>query len=632
MDERIRARTARGRAADDLPVEIVERKGVGHPDSVCDALAEELSRRLCRYYRDAFGLVLHHNVDKVLLCGGAARPAFGGGTVTKPMEIYLAGRATAAYGGQAIPVHDIAIASAREWLAENLRGIDVARHVAIHSVVKPGSTELVELFARAARSGIRHANDTSCGVGFAPLTRLESVVYEVERQLNSAAFKSAHPETGEDVKVMGLRRGNAISLTVSCAMVGRELANLDAYRAAVADVAAAATATAQRAASGAVEVAVNAADDYAAGSVYLTVTGTSAEAGDDGEAGRGNRVNGLITPYRPMTMESAAGKNPISHVGKIYNVAAGLIANEIVEALPEVSQVECRLVSRIGRPVSQPEAVDIELRVRTGSVDRRIRRAAERVAMQRLSALDELADGLIAGDVAIDRWPLGYPAAEATWRDARRRLLAEISEEARLVARSTGRSQYASRVMAALGRVPRHAFVPPRERPAAYANVPLPIAYSQTISQPFIVALMTELLDLTPRSRVLEIGTGSGYQCAVLAELADRVYSIEIVEPLLKAAAGVLAELGYENVEVRAGDGYAGWPDAAPFDAIIVTAGAREVPPPLLAQLAPGGRMVIPVGDGLRGQELLLIEKDASGVVRRRDVLAVAFVPFTRAD
>jgi protein-L-isoaspartate(D-aspartate) O-methyltransferase len=260
-----------------------------------------------------------------------------------------------------------------------------------------------------------------------------------------------------------------------------------------------------------------------------------------------------------------------------------------------------------------------------------LRRAAERIAKQRLGALDPLADALISGDVAIDRWPLGYPQPEQNWREARRRLVGEIADEARAVARSTGRTHYAAKVMAALGRVPRHAFVPARERPAAYSNIPLPIGHSQTISQPFIVALMTDLLDVGPRSRVLEVGTGSGYQCAVLAELVEHVYSIEIVEPLATQARTVLTVLGYDNVTVRAGDGYEGWPDAAPFDAIIVTAGAADVPPPLLEQLAPGGRMVIPVGDRLRGQELVIIEKDARGRVKRRDVLAVAFVPFTRA-
>jgi S-adenosylmethionine synthetase len=628
----VRARPAFQRAGDALTTEIVERKGVGHPDTVCDALAERLSRSLSRHYREAFGLVLHHNVDKVLLVGGAARPSFGGGEIVKPIEIYMAGRATDDFRGKHVPVEALAVDGSRQWLAENLHAVDAHKDIHIHCAVKPGSHELVELYRRAARTGIRHANDTSCGVGFAPLSRLESIVYEVERVLNAARFKSAHPATGEDIKVMGVRRGKRYSLTVSCALIGRFTPDLDAYRATKAAIEETARATASRIAGQSVEVVVNAADDIQAGSVYLTVSGTSAEAGDDGEAGRGNRTNGLITPYRPMTMESVAGKNAITHVGKIYNVAASLIAEDIVDAIPEVKGAECRLVSRIGASIAEPDACDIALTASRGVPGRGVRQAAERIAHQRLQALEALGDALIDGDVAIDRWPLGRPRRESAWREARRRLVAEIEDEARMVASYTGRARYAPSVLAALARVPRHEFVPARERDAAYVNVPLPIGHGQTISQPFIVALMTELLDLDARSRVLEIGTGSGYQCAVIAEIAARVHSIEIVEPLATTAAATLGALGYRNVSVRAGDGYQGWPEAAPFDAIIVTAGATDIPPPLVAQLKPGGRLVIPVGHRHGGQQLIVLTKAEDGSVSRRDVLAVAFVPFTRAD
>jgi protein-L-isoaspartate(D-aspartate) O-methyltransferase len=193
----------------------------------------------------------------------------------------------------------------------------------------------------------------------------------------------------------------------------------------------------------------------------------------------------------------------------------------------------------------------------------------------------------------------------------------------------TGISQLSDRVMAALGSVPREEFVPTAYRHLAYDNTPLPIAAGQTISQPLIVALMTELLDPQPGDIVLEVGTGSGYQAAVLSSLVRQVYSIEIVEELARSADAVLHELGYDNVVIRAGDGYAGWPEYAPFDGIIVTAAAEELPPPLLQQLKPGGKLVIPVGETHGYQELLLIEVDNKGAINKQSVLPVRFVPLT---
>lgn len=212
-------------------------------------------------------------------------------------------------------------------------------------------------------------------------------------------------------------------------------------------------------------------------------------------------------------------------------------------------------------------------------------------------------------------------------RNAMLDTIAALTRETRF---ETGRATLSERVMAALNKVPRHRFVPSGEERHAYDNRPLPIGHGQTISQPFIVALMTDLLDLKAGDKVLEIGTGCGYQAAVLAELAREVYTIEIVVPLAKEAAARLAVLGYRNVSARSGDGYLGWPEQAPFDAIMVTAGAREVPPALVQQLKPGGKLVIPVGPQWSGQELLVIEKDASGKTATRKVLAVRFVPLTR--
>jgi protein-L-isoaspartate(D-aspartate) O-methyltransferase len=223
----------------------------------------------------------------------------------------------------------------------------------------------------------------------------------------------------------------------------------------------------------------------------------------------------------------------------------------------------------------------------------------------------------------------GNVTAEAQDSHARERsrMLEEIALLTRETRLDTGRAALAERVMAAMAKVPRHEFVPADQRRNAYQNRPLPIGSGQTISQPFIVALMTDVMDVKPTHKVLEIGTGSGYQAAVLAELAAVVYTIELVEPLGREAAERLKHLGYRNVVTRIGDGYQGWPEHAPFDAIMVTAAPREVPQPLIDQLKPGGRLVVPVGGQLAGQTLLIVEKQLDGKTTRRNVLGVRFVP-----
>jgi protein-L-isoaspartate(D-aspartate) O-methyltransferase len=224
------------------------------------------------------------------------------------------------------------------------------------------------------------------------------------------------------------------------------------------------------------------------------------------------------------------------------------------------------------------------------------------------------------------------PDAEGQDRYAapRKAMVDTIVALTRETAAETGRASLDGRVLTAMNKVPRHRFVPADQEPNAYANRPLPIGNGQTISQPFIVALMTDMLGLKATDRVLEIGTGCGYQAAVLAELAREVYTIEIVAPLAREAAARFAELGYRNINARSGDGYRGWPAHAPFDAIIVTAAAPEVPPALIEQLKPGGKLVIPVGAQWSGQELRIIEKDQHGKTTTRNALAVRFVPLTR--
>ncbi|HUY90400.1 MAG TPA: methionine adenosyltransferase [Pirellulales bacterium] len=342
-------------------VEIVERKGLGHPDTICDSLAEEFSLALSRYYLDRFGLILHHNVDKALLCGGSARAAFGGGEVLAPLDIYMSGRATAEFDSAVVPIEELARASCLDWLRRRFHALDPEQHVRLHVQTRPGSSDLVQLYLRQRETGLWLANDTSCGVGYAPLSKLERTVYEVERRLNDPDFKTQHPETGEDIKLMGVRTGDRVELTVACAFVDRFVSDREDYLAKKSLLIDAIRGIAEPMLASPVEISLNAADDPESGNVFLTVTGTSAEAGDDGEVGRGNRANGLITPGRPMTMEATAGKNPVTHVGKLYNVAAMLIAEALVEHVPGVAAAECCLVSAIGSPVNRPRIVDVKV-------------------------------------------------------------------------------------------------------------------------------------------------------------------------------------------------------------------------------------------------------------------------------
>lgn len=388
-----------GTATSALPVEIVERKGIGHPDTICDALAEEVSLALSRFYLQRFGFILHHNVDKVLLRGGAAQSAFAGGEVREPIEVYLSGRAAQEYRGVRIPVDQIAIDACQSWLSANLHALDAKQHVRVHCLVRPGSADLVELFERQRqKGGALLANDTSIGVGYAPLTPLESAVIAAEKNLND----SATPERGEDVKVMGVRIDNHSNLTVSCAFIGKHLKDLDAYLAARSRAAERTRAAASAILGTEISVEVNAADDPAAGSVFLTVTGTSAEAGDDGQTGRGNRANGLITPMRPMTIESFAGKNPITHVGKLYNVAATRIAEALITQIEGVREAHVVLVSKIGTPIETPQAVHIRLRTEyPDQIAGMVTRARE-ITREHLTKIGTLWERLLSHNIAMD--------------------------------------------------------------------------------------------------------------------------------------------------------------------------------------------------------------------------------------
>lgn len=343
----------------ELDVEIVERKGLGHPDTIIDGIMEEISVELCRAYIKEFGTILHHNVDKGQIVGGEARPEFGGGKITQPIFILLSGRASYEAEGRIIPVQEIALETTKRYIQQNLRFLNPYGNVEIMSKIRPGSRDLVDLFLR--NKGVHLANDTSFGVGYAPLSDTEKVVIAVERYLNSKEYKKAHPEVGEDIKVMGLRNNSTIKLTVAVAFVDRFIHSIEEYIKAKERVAEDILKKARKVTKMNVEVFVNTSDNIKNKSVYITVTGLSVESGDDGSVGRGNRVNGLITPFRLMTLEAAAGKNPVSHVGKIYSVLAFKIADEISQEYPDLRDVSISLLSRIGKPINEPEMAFIEL-------------------------------------------------------------------------------------------------------------------------------------------------------------------------------------------------------------------------------------------------------------------------------
>ncbi len=382
-------------------VEIVERKGVGHPDTVCDALAETLSRNLCQEYQRRFGEILHHNVDKALLCGGRATAAFGGGSIIAPINIYLAGRAITNVGNDVIPIKEIAVEGSRAWLKANLHALDPDRHVRIESVVQQGSQDLQTLFSRRVLPGIALANDTSFGVGYAPLSPLERLVLAIEKQINGRDRERDWPAWGEDIKVMAVRSADEVEITVACAMIGRFLANKDEYLTQKHALEQLVRDLAIEHGFPACNVAVNAADSTSSGGIYLTVTGTSAEAGDDGQVGRGNRVNGLITPCRPMSLEAAAGKNPVSHVGKIYNVLARDIAETIVAAMPEVESAQCLMVSSIGAPVTQPAVVQVKIAAREGVPIADLQKQIDTLIGDRIARIPELVSRFVAGSISV---------------------------------------------------------------------------------------------------------------------------------------------------------------------------------------------------------------------------------------
>jgi S-adenosylmethionine synthetase len=374
-------------------VEMCEHKGIGHPDTITDGICETASRALSLAYRKSYGSILHHNLDKGLLVAGKSAPRFGGGAWIDPMKIFICGRATNA--DPQINIKRIVTDAARGYLERTIR-CDL-KHFEILTEIKEGSANLKEVFQRGA--GAPLANDTSFGCGYAPYSRLERQVLTLCRLLESSAFRGSFPAAGDDYKMMGHRVDGETSFTIALAFIDRYVEGVDHYFAikkALHDY------LSDHLGAPAV-IRINTLDNRSATDergVYLTVSGLSAEMGDDGQVGRGNRVNGLITPGREMSLEAAAGKNPISHVGKIYNVLALIIARAICEEIDAVEEVRVKLLSAIGERTDQPQVADVEIRAR-GGFTKEIKQRAAAIADEWLENIDRVTNLILEEKVAV---------------------------------------------------------------------------------------------------------------------------------------------------------------------------------------------------------------------------------------
>lgn len=354
----------------EMEVEIVERKGLGHPDTICDLVMERISQALSAAYIERFGAILHHNCDKGLLVAGRVERRFGGGKVIEPMRLVIGDRATSNVGREQLNITEIAVETAKAWFRENLRLVDPEQHLRYQVELKPGSEELTSLFA--GKKGVLGANDTSAAVGYAPLSETEKLVLETEHYLNSPAFKSSFPETGEDVKVMGVRTDKSLALTVAMPLLDKYVEGEADYfrRKETVHEAILVHLRGQRENIQDMTVSLNTLDRQGLemAGIYLSVLGTSAEDADAGEVGRGNQVNGLIALNRPRGSEAAAGKNPVSHVGKIYNVLAHLLAARIYDQVSGLKEIIVWLCSRIGDPVDRPQMVSVQMHLQPGAI------------------------------------------------------------------------------------------------------------------------------------------------------------------------------------------------------------------------------------------------------------------------
>ena len=384
------------------PMEIVERKGVGHPDSICDAMLNEISVALSKEYLKKFGSIMHHNIDKGLLVAGEVERRFGGGEVKKPILMVFGDRATFEVDQDPIPVVDITIGTAKNWFRNNMRFIDPDKHVKYQVELKRGSEALTDIFRRKGK--FLGANDTSAAVGFAPLTKTERLVLETEKFLNSKDFKKRFPESGEDIKVMGLRKNHDYNLTVAMAFVDRFIDSENTYFKRKDEILEE-TKGFVKSKFGLknVSIGLNTLDQKGRGigGMYLTVLGTSADDGDCGQVGRGNRVNGIIPLNRPTCSEAAAGKNPVSHVGKIYNLLTYRIADKICQNVSGVREVYVWLLSQIGQPIDQPKVATAQLIMKKGKSLKKVSGEVRETIETELANIDKFTEELVNKSISV---------------------------------------------------------------------------------------------------------------------------------------------------------------------------------------------------------------------------------------
>jgi S-adenosylmethionine synthetase len=383
-------------------LEIVERKGLGHPDHICDAIMNEVSVSLSKEYIKRYGSVLHHNIDKGLLAAGEVKRNFGGGEVKRPMLMVFGDRATYDVDGDAVPIDEIAVNTAKRWFKKNLRFVDPDRHVRYQVELARGSEALRDIFSRKGK--FYGANDTSAAVGYAPFTPTERIVLDTERYINSPSFKKEFPETGEDVKIMGSREGSELNLTIALAFVDRLIENENQYFQRKSEVIEDVTRFVKsRVKFDGINIDINTLDKKGRGmgGIYLTVLGTSADDGDGGQVGRGNRVNGVIPLNRPTCSEAAAGKNPVSHVGKIYNLLTYEIAQHVHQKVPGVKEVYVWLLSQIGRSIDDPKVAGIELILDKGVELKQVSKAASEIAKSDLNNINDFTKRLTEGKIPV---------------------------------------------------------------------------------------------------------------------------------------------------------------------------------------------------------------------------------------
>lgn len=382
-------------------VEVVERKGIGHPDSICDGAMNRVSVELSKEYIKRFGRVLHHNADKSLLAAGRASLAFKGGHIDEPMLMVMGDRATYEFEGVEIPVEEIVVNAAKKWFKENLRFVEPDKHIRFQNQLRKGSAELTDIFSR--KKGVLDANDTSAAVGYAPMSKLEKLVFDTETFLNSKEFKKQHPESGEDIKVMGLRVREEFQFTVAMAFVDRFVESENDYFTKKNDITDEIRKFIGDRVGEKFKIDLNTLDIHGRGlnGIYLTVLGTSAEDGDCGQVGRGNRVNGIIPLNRPISNEAAAGKNPVSHVGKIYNLLTHRLASKIYQEVEGVDEVYVWLLSQIGHPIDQPKVIAVQLITRKSSNMKSVSMDIEEAVEKELDDIQSFCNLLIDGKIAV---------------------------------------------------------------------------------------------------------------------------------------------------------------------------------------------------------------------------------------